>query len=899
MRYFLFFGLIFFLNFALVAQTNIYGIVTEEETEKPAAYVQIVIYRYKTQEVVVFTNTDEQGKYTLVLNDKNVKAFTLKTMNMTYENIEKDLFLDTYKADSKFEINLKLRVKTQTLDAAVVSAKLPPMIVKKDTIIYNISHWQDNFDQSLESVLAKIPGFEILSNGELKVNGKNVDKVLIDGEEITDGGAALLTRNLSPDKIKAIEVRMKEKNEKLKESLLSSKDMVVLDIKLKDDFNRALFGRLHATVGHQNNMNVGGNARLFTLNEKAKFQVMLEKDDFGDKAFSLSQVQNIGEEAFNKIFEIPADVNRLKQNPEFNKEVYGFREYVGNNVKDIALTGKITISPKAELFIGSYNSLENVNVQRNFNQTLLLDTSFKFSANDLQKYGTGFSKNKAELVMDWENTKIKYNFNAIIGNNQNSQNQKIQPNLFYDLDDKSKSLEFYHNLFLERRFSERSGLHFDLLMSDTRRNNDKLLTHNNENYALFWDSTMLNLSTQRLNQAIETRQRRWMAKLYFQTLWKGQTFQVGLRYLNDVLSGEKQLSLNNDDLSPPKTLFKTPPQYFSINQLLPYIEHSFAYSGFRFNNKIGLSNNYFSDFNTLNRQTKNILEWNSSIDYAISEGNDLNFSYKQSTASFPLYQQLSGSEIVDFQTVAVPGRYTLTPQKEQVVSFSATIMALSDYGIALEFAGIGGKAFNNASFGVSNNVVFESYYDQLPSNYYVLLNKIGKVFDKLPIQMKLESSLISYQNFNRSRNQDFNTVSTNIKNIDFRAFSSFKDKSYNFELGLKYTNFSFANNGEIASRNQDMWNVTFKYKQALFEQKLLFTASSRFTSFTNGTKSELMMFDTDISYVFKKVRIFLQVQNIFNSKEFIVQEITPNFYSDARRSIFGRYLKFGVSWDIN
>ncbi|NJN33284.1 MAG: hypothetical protein HC817_02560 [Saprospiraceae bacterium] len=52
---------ILFLAFVVIlfsnpthGQTTIFGTVKEAETEQPISYAQVVIYRYKTQEVVAF-----------------------------------------------------------------------------------------------------------------------------------------------------------------------------------------------------------------------------------------------------------------------------------------------------------------------------------------------------------------------------------------------------------------------------------------------------------------------------------------------------------------------------------------------------------------------------------------------------------------------------------------------------------------------------------------------------------------------------------------------------------------------------------------------------------------------------------------------------------------------------
>ncbi|NJO01772.1 MAG: hypothetical protein HC880_08865, partial [Bacteroidia bacterium] len=73
-------------------------------------------------------------------------------------------------------------------------------------------------------------------------------KVLINGEEVTDQGAALITRSLSAGNVKSVEVRFDEKNDKLKESLLDTRNYVVLDIKLDQALHQAWFGKARATL---------------------------------------------------------------------------------------------------------------------------------------------------------------------------------------------------------------------------------------------------------------------------------------------------------------------------------------------------------------------------------------------------------------------------------------------------------------------------------------------------------------------------------------------------------------------------------------------------------------------------------------------------------------------------
>lgn len=878
------------------AQIVIFGALQDAANGEPVAYAQVVLYRYKTNEVVTFTMANEKGQYALTI-ERQGSVFTLKTNSLTHENVEKDIFIDAT-GQQRYEVNIPLAAKAHTLAEAQVTSKLPPMIVKQDTIVYNTDHWADEFDQSLEAVLAKIPGFEVLENGELKVNGKLVNKVLINGEELTDGGAALLTRNLTPDRVQSVEVRFKEKDDKIRESLLSQNDFVVLDIKLKDDFDHSLFGRLEATLGHQTRLRPGGVARMFSLRDKVKFQLLGEWDEFGDKTIELSNIQNLGAEAYAQIFEVPADFNRLRANPEFNNEVYGFREYNSNRAGSIGLTGKVDLSPSVELFFGSYNYLDRVGMQRDFSQVFITDPPIEFSFQEAQSLYGAYSKNKAEIVVNKKDTKLKYNFNAVLGRNEADQRQREFAGLQYDFLDASNSREFYHNLFAERRFSESSGIQLNALYNFTDQETDRTLWHNNPLYARFFE----NLSgswPQQIRQRIPVTQERWLANLFYQTEWKGQFIKTGFRYLQHTLSGQRQFFQGEQPWN--NGARQSDPQTLSHSQALPFVEHSVGFGAFSWENKAGVAFNFFPVFGQTERQQQAIFEWNTRLNVTFNDGDDVSFSYTQNTSSFPLYQLLFGQELLDFQTFAVPGRYDLLPRRERVLSFSAQTFALSDYGLAFEFAGISGKAFNSPAFEFNEFGLITQYYDQLPSYYLVLINKIGKVFTNLPLQMKLEAGYIMNRNYNRLPGTDEQIgVANRIRLLDYRAFTTLKEKTFDFETRIKFTDFTFLNDLEAtAPRSQRMWNALLKYKQALWQRRFLFTASGRYTAFTGLASSNLLLADASLSYVRKKHAISLQVHNVFNGQTFVLQNITPAFYTESQQFIFGRYIKLGFSFDVN
>ena len=211
-------------------QTVIQGSITDAVDSTTLPFVSAILYQYQSNKIINYTQSDVDGNYQLKVPSE-LSILTLKTSRLGYHPFEQDIVLGSEK-DTTIVFSFQLTPKAEQLQEVVVQG---PIIVKKDTIIYDVAHFTQARDQTLEDVLAKIPGFKIRGDGEIEVNGKAIQKVLIDGEEVTDAGTALLTRSISPEDVKNVEVRMDEKNTKLKESLLDATEYVVLDIKLKEE----------------------------------------------------------------------------------------------------------------------------------------------------------------------------------------------------------------------------------------------------------------------------------------------------------------------------------------------------------------------------------------------------------------------------------------------------------------------------------------------------------------------------------------------------------------------------------------------------------------------------------------------------------------------------------------
>jgi len=282
---------------------------------------------------------------------------------LSYKEYEQTILLAEAGKDT-IRIKAVLTPRSVVLDEIEIKAP-SPIIVKKDTIIYDITHWQRAGDETLEDVLRKMPGFKVRADGELEFEDRQIDKVLINGKEFNSTGAAVLTRSLDPSRIENVEIRKKEQSKKLKNSLLDSKEIVVLDIKLKDELDNSLFGRLRATAGLQSQRLLpGAYANFFSIRSKSATHLFAERDLLGNQEISIYQIRNIGDEAMGKLFQLPADFSELMQREGYNAELYGFKDYSRNERNIVGLTSKYSFSPQTDFYIGSYNTFSRLGVDR-------------------------------------------------------------------------------------------------------------------------------------------------------------------------------------------------------------------------------------------------------------------------------------------------------------------------------------------------------------------------------------------------------------------------------------------------------------------------------------------------------------------------------------------------------
>ena len=178
--------------------------------------------------------------------------------------------------------NVNLKEQSKTLNEVEIVEEIP-IAISGDTIIYQTDAFTDGQEKKLDDVLEKLPGFEVDDNGEVKVQGKTVEKVMVEGKDFFDGDTKLATQNIPANAVDKVQV-LRNYNDVSPMRGLDNDDRIALNIKLKDGKKNITFGDISVEGGLDERYLV--HPSIFIYTPKASFNLIGDINNIGKPAFT-------------------------------------------------------------------------------------------------------------------------------------------------------------------------------------------------------------------------------------------------------------------------------------------------------------------------------------------------------------------------------------------------------------------------------------------------------------------------------------------------------------------------------------------------------------------------------------------------------------------------------------
>ena len=135
---------------------------------------------------------------------------------------------------------ISLNPEIRELDETVVTANLPKMVVKDDTLIYNADAFTVPEGSVIEALVEVLPGAEIDENGGITINGKQVKRFKLDGRDFMTGNNRAVMKNLPSYVIDKVKVYDEKSDLSRLTGIDDGEDDFVMEFTIKKSAKRGL-----------------------------------------------------------------------------------------------------------------------------------------------------------------------------------------------------------------------------------------------------------------------------------------------------------------------------------------------------------------------------------------------------------------------------------------------------------------------------------------------------------------------------------------------------------------------------------------------------------------------------------------------------------------------------------
>ncbi|MDR5589058.1 carboxypeptidase-like regulatory domain-containing protein [Christiangramia sp. SM2212] len=225
-----------FVLLTVHAQTKITGKIIDENA-KSLNGATVIVKKDSTASVLAYAISENSGDFSLNVNSEG-DSLILKISYIGYEPFKKII------KNENQHLQVNLKPSSESLREVIVESKM--LEQRGDTLSFSVDAFKGKEDRVIADVLKKIPGIEIMPNGQIEYQGEPIQKYYIEGLDLLEGRYNLANENLNVDAVSKVEILENHQPIKVLDSLEFS-ERASLNIKLKKDVT--LSGTAEAGLG--------------------------------------------------------------------------------------------------------------------------------------------------------------------------------------------------------------------------------------------------------------------------------------------------------------------------------------------------------------------------------------------------------------------------------------------------------------------------------------------------------------------------------------------------------------------------------------------------------------------------------------------------------------------------
>ncbi|MBQ2293173.1 MAG: TonB-dependent receptor [Bacteroidaceae bacterium] len=248
---------------AMAQKVTVSGVVMDGSLNEPMTGASVVLLQPKDSAQSAGISTDLEGRFKLPA----VKAgnYIMRISYMGFQTYYRNIVLPK----NNKSINLgtiTLQENSKMMKEAEVTARVAQVEMKADTFVFNADAYRMPEGSMLEELVKKLPGAEIDDEGNIKINGKSVSKIMVDGKEYFQNDTKMALKNLPSKLIKKLKSYDKKSDYSRITGIDDGEEETVLDLSVKKGMKDGWVGNFDAAYGTEDRYSGKANVNRFMDN---------------------------------------------------------------------------------------------------------------------------------------------------------------------------------------------------------------------------------------------------------------------------------------------------------------------------------------------------------------------------------------------------------------------------------------------------------------------------------------------------------------------------------------------------------------------------------------------------------------------------------------------------------
>lgn len=270
-----------------LAQSQWKGVegVVLDTTKQPIRGVSV---RLSSVVDTLVTATDENGRFYF-------RDVVSREFNLTFSILGHQILERSYLVGATYEVVHILPIiiyPESTMLKEVEISRVQPILVRGDTIQYNLEAYKFRKNTLLERALKDLPGIHVLRDGTVIAHGVRVSRVQVDGKNFFGGDVLTATRNLHAEMIKSVQVIDYYGDAAEATGFNRDEPEKILNFQTYEDKKKILFGQV--TGGGGSVERYIGSFGIYNFNDGQQLSLLASANNTNTSLFSFGSPSGEG-----------------------------------------------------------------------------------------------------------------------------------------------------------------------------------------------------------------------------------------------------------------------------------------------------------------------------------------------------------------------------------------------------------------------------------------------------------------------------------------------------------------------------------------------------------------------------------------------------------------------------